>query len=168
MMDNIAISHLDCAMGYTFDPHALLSEPLMANLSTSSDEGPRNAPVWFLWEDEAIWMLGSKNSSSVSRLEADPRCAVEIVHFDNKAGILLHLGLRGRASIEQTNPMRFRRLLAKYLGPDEGCWNAWFIQNVAAIDDHDGRMIRLIPSTTYTNNVSYFRTGPALAWPSEE
>ncbi|EDQ04809.1 hypothetical protein DSM14862_01683 [Sulfitobacter indolifex] len=167
-MDTGAFSHLDCAMEYTFDPHALLSEPLMANLCTSGNEGPRNAPVWFLWEDEAIWMLGSKNGSSVSRLKADPRCAVEIVHFDNEAGILLHLGLRGRASIEQMNAMRFRRLLAKYLGPDEGCWNPWFIQNVAAIDDQDGRMVKLTPATTYTNNVSYFRTGPALAWPSEE
>ncbi len=76
-------------------------------------------------------MLGSKNGSSVSRLKVDPRCAVEIVHFDNEAGILLHLGLRGRASVERMNAMRFRRLLAKYLGPDERCWNPWFIQNVA-------------------------------------
>ena len=51
-------------------------------------------------------MLGSKNGSSVSRLKVDPRCAVEIVHFDNEAGILLHVGLRGRASVERMNALR--------------------------------------------------------------
>ena len=34
LMDTAAVLHLDCVMGNTFDPHALLSQPLMANLST--------------------------------------------------------------------------------------------------------------------------------------
>ena len=36
---------------------------------------------------------------------------------------------------------------------------------IATVDDPDGRLIRLVPETMFTNNVSYFRTGPALAWP---
>ena len=151
-------------MGEPFDPRELLARPLMANLATRSNDGPRNAPVWFIWEDGAIWLLGSKNGSSVRRLISDPRCAVEIVHFDNEAGILLHLGLRGSATVETMDASRFRRLLAKYLGPDEASWNSWFIENIAAIDDPDGRLIRLAPESVFTNNVSYFRTGPALAW----
>jgi len=152
-------------MGHRFDPDVLLSMPLMANLATSSPDGPRNAPVWFVWEDGALWLLGHRNGSSVKRLRADPACAVEIVHFDAGRGILLHLGLRGRAEIAALDPARFRRLLGKYLGSDPADWNPWFIDNIARIDDPDGRMIRLVPQTTFTNNVSYFRTGPELSWP---
>lgn len=154
-------------MGKTFDPNELLIKPLMSNLATMSKDGPRNAPAWFIWEDAAIWLLGSKDGSSVHRLQADPRCAVEVVHFDNEAGILLHLGFRGAATVEAMDTARFRRLLAKYLGSDESSWNLWFIENVAAIDDPDGRLIRLVPETTFTNNVSYFRTGPHYAWPTD-
>ncbi|MEO0388660.1 MAG: pyridoxamine 5'-phosphate oxidase family protein [Pseudomonadota bacterium] len=152
-------------MSQSFDPETILSRPLMANLATISDAGPRNAPVWFIWEDATFWTLGGRTGSSVRRLEADPRCAVEIVDFDNAAGILLHIGLRGSARVEAMDPARFRRLLAKYLGPDATSWNPWFIENIAAIDDPDGRMIRLVPETIFTNNVSFFRTGPDLAWP---
>jgi general stress protein 26 len=149
-----------------FEPEALLNLPLMANLaSVAADGSPRNAPMWFIWEDGAVWLLGSTSSSSVKRLQDNPHCAIEIVRFDVEGGILLHLGLRGEATIEPMSPARFRRLLQKYLGEEDG-WNDWFIQNVAQIEDPDGRMVKLKPKTFFTNNVSYFRTGPALAWPS--
>lgn len=152
-------------MGHSFDPNLVLAMPLMANLATLSEDGPRNAPVWFLWEDGALWMPGSAGGSSVRRLRADPRCAVEIVHYDNTGGVLAHLGLRGRATVNPMDAALFRRLLAKYLGPAEADWNPWFIDRIAKIDDPDGRLIRLAPASVFTNNVSYFRTGPGLAWP---
>ena len=148
-----------------FEPEAILSRPLMANLATMEAEGPRNSPVWVIWEDDALWMLGHCEGSSVRRLQADPRCAVEIVQLDVAAGVLLHLGLRGKAEVLPMEPARFRRLLARYLGPDPDSWNPWFIQEIAAIDDPEGRWIRLVPDSTFTNNVSYFRTGPDLAFP---
>ncbi|HMO06988.1 MAG TPA: pyridoxamine 5'-phosphate oxidase family protein [Paracoccaceae bacterium] len=147
-------------MAEAFDPQSLLSLPLMANLATVEGDGaPRNAPVWFIWEDDALWMLGDAAGSTVRRLTGDPRSAVEIVEFDPAAGVLRHLGMRGRASVEPMDSARFRRLLARYLGPEAG-WNKWFIETVARIDDPDGRLIRLVPDTTFTNDVSYFRTGP--------
>jgi hypothetical protein len=152
-------------VGRPFDPDLLLDLPLMANLATVSDDGPRNAPVWYIWEDAALWMLGNEGSSSVQRLLRDSRCAVEIVHYDNARGVLAHLGLRGRATVEPMSPPRFRRLLGKYLGPDETSWNPWFIATVAQIDDPEGRFIRLAPDSVFTNNVSFFRSGPDLAWP---
>ncbi|WP_172294009.1 pyridoxamine 5'-phosphate oxidase family protein [Pseudoruegeria sp. HB172150] len=151
-------------MGQSFDPEAVLTAPLMANLATMSADGPRNAPVWFIWEDGALWMLANKTGSSVKRLQDDPRCAVEIVRFENDTGILLHLGLRGRAEVVPMDAARFRRLLTKYLGSDEAAWNPWFIENVARIEDPDGRMIRLVPESYFSNNVSFFRTGPEFAW----
>lgn len=152
-------------MGQAFDPAVLLERPLMATLSTLGETGPCNAPVWYIWEKGALWMLGTEDGSSVRRLEADPRCAVEIVDFRNAAGVLLHVGYRGRASVEPQDTARFRRLLARYLGPDEAGWNPWFLENIARIEDPRGRFIRLVPESTFTSNVSYFRTGPDLAWP---
>jgi len=152
-------------VGRRFDPDLLLDLPLMANLATLSEDGPRNAPVWYLWEDAALWMLGHAGSSSVQRVLRDARCAVEIVYYDNAGGVLAHLGLRGAASVEPMSAPRFRRLLAKYLSPDDASWNPWFIENVARIDDPDGRFIRLAPDSVFTNDVSYFRTGPDFAWP---
>ena len=146
-----------------FDPEEVLALPLMAILSTLSPDGPRNAPVWYAWEDGALWMLSSVDASSARRIEADPRCAVEIVDYDNARGILRHLGLRGRASVEPSDPERFHRLLRRYLDPDPVRWNPWFVENVARIEAPSGRMIRLSPESVFTNDVSYFRTGPALA-----
>ncbi len=154
-------------MGHDFDPERLLQAPLMANLATLSPEGPRNSPVWYIWEEGALWMLGSRTGGAVRRLEQDPRAAVEIVDFDRKTGKLAHLGLRGCAEILPMDPARFRRLLALYLGPDEAAWNPWFVDNIARIDDPDGRLIRLDPDTIFTNNVSYFLSGPALSWPTD-
>ena len=146
-----------------FDPAEILARPLMAILSTLSPGGPRNAPVWYQWEDDALWMLSGEGASSARRLAADPRCAVEIVDHDNAAGVLRHLGLRGRGEVRPSDPDRFRRLLARYLGPDPEAWNAWFVREVARIEDPAGRMIRLVPDSVFTNDVSFFRTGPALA-----
>jgi hypothetical protein len=155
-------------MAREFDPQDVLSQPLMAMLATTCADGPRTAPVWFIWEDGAIWMLGTVDGSSVRRVAQDPRVAVEVVQFDLAAGVLLHLGLRGRATVEPCESTRFKRLLAKYLGADAAAWNPWFIENVAQIDNPDGRMIRLLPDSLFTNNVSYFQSGPALNWPPVE
>ena len=150
-------------MKTTFDPGIVLSKPLMANLATIAEDGaPRNAPVWFQWEDGAIWMLGGAGNSSTARVTADPRCAVEVVDYDNAAGVLRHVGLRGRATVEPMDPGLFRRLLRRYLGLDESAWNAWFVAEIARIEDPEGRLIRLIPDSVFTNDVSFFRTGPAL------
>lgn len=147
-------------MPHPFDPLTVLCRPLVANLATAERDGaPRNSPVWFIWEDGALWMPGDATGSPVRRLLHDARCAVEIVDYDNAAGVLRHLGLRGRATVEPMDAARFRRLLTRYLGPQDG-WNRWFVDSVARIDDPDGRMIRLVPDSTFTNDVSYFRTGP--------
>jgi len=134
-------------MTTAFDPAEILHLPLMANLATvAADGSPRNAPVWFQWEDGALWMLGSEGNASVGRIAADPRVAVEIVHYDNAGGVLRHLGFRGRAGIVSMNPDLFRRLLTRYLGPREA-WNDWFIDEIARIEDPSGRLIRLVPET---------------------
>jgi general stress protein 26 len=99
-------------MGIKFHPSQLLERPLMANVaSVAADGTPRNAPMWYIWEENAIWLLGSSSSSSIKRLKIKPNCAVEIIDFNREDGILLHLGLRGVATIMPMDRNRFRRLL---------------------------------------------------------
>ena len=152
-------------MAHPFDPEIVLARPLMVMLATLCPEGPRIAPMWFLWEEGALWLPSDARASSVLRLSGDPRVAAEIVEFDNAAGRLLHLGLRGRAEVFPMEPDRFRRLLAKYLGPDPAAWNPWFIESVALVEDPEGRFIRLVPDSVFTNNASFFRTGPEVLQP---
>ena len=66
------------------------------------------------------------------------------------------------ATVEPMDTDLFRRLLTRYLGAQD-TWNPWFIENVAKIDAPEGRLIRLVPDSTFSNDVSYFRTGPDLA-----
>jgi hypothetical protein len=72
--------------------------------------------------------------------------------------------MRGAATVEPMDKALFLRLLRRYLGPEES-QNPWFLRNVARVDDPDGRLIRLVPDSIFTNDVSFFRTGPALADP---
>ncbi|GAA4220165.1 pyridoxamine 5'-phosphate oxidase family protein [Sagittula sp. NFXS13] len=150
-------------MPHPFDPQEVLSQPLMAFLATLDDTGaPRTAPVWFSWEGGALWMLSDEAASSARRVASDPRVSVEIVDYDNEDGLLRHLGLRGSATVEPMDAALFRRLLTRYLGTPE-TWNPWFVETVAQIDAPSGRLIRLVPESLFTNDVSYFRTGPVLA-----
>jgi hypothetical protein len=65
----------------------ILSRPLFAHLATAHEHGPRESPVWFLWEENSIWMIGNYNTDSFpKRIERDPRCAIGIVDFN----VLVH------------------------------------------------------------------------------
>jgi hypothetical protein len=143
-----------------FDIDAVLTLPLMAHLATASPNGPRDSPVWFLWEEDAVWLIGTSKDSFIKRLRAEPRCAIGMVDFEVDRGVLRHVGIRGRAEIRAMDHLRLNRLLQKYLGEDQAAWNPWFIERVA---DPLDVMVRLTPDTIVGKDVSFFKTGPALA-----
>ena len=126
---------IDLAMPREFDPDDVLSRPLMANLATVvADGAPRNAPVWFIWEEAAIWLLGSSDGSAVKHLERDPRCAVEIVPLRQRCR---HPAASGTARRRQhrtdvARPLQTAR--PANISVAEAGWNQWFIDNVAQID----------------------------------
>lgn len=146
-----------------FDPAEMLAKPLMAHLATSSPDGPRDSPVWFLWEEGAIWLIANSEDSFPVRLRAEPLCAIGIVEFDVTRGILRHIGIRGRADILPMDEARLRRLLERYLGPAPGEWNEWFTTQIVEPLD---LMIRIMPASTIARDMSYFKTGPAFATPT--
>jgi len=130
----------------------LLARPLFAHLATASVSGPRESPVWFLWEDEALWMIGNyKTDSFPKRIDRDPRCAVGIVDFDVSTGMVQHAGFRGRARLEGHDRDRMKRLLRRYLGEEED-WDARFVE---ILDDRDYVFIRFVAETAVVRDQSY-------------
>jgi hypothetical protein len=136
-----------------FDIDEFLRRPLFAHLATASEDGPRESPVWFLWEEGAIWLIGNSRDSFPNRIRRDGRCAIGIVDFDLRRGFLQHVGLRGVAAAVPLDRGRLYRLLRRYLGDDEAAWNPWFRANV--IDGLD-LMVRFEPTSIVARDQSYF------------
>jgi hypothetical protein len=142
--------------GTEFDLDGFLGQPLMAHLATGSEGGPRESPVWFLWEQGYLWFVGTSHDSWIKRLRADARCAVGIVEFDLPHGVLRHVGMRGTTEVNQIDRALLSRLLAKYIGT-ESEWNSAFRASV--IDNLD-LMLRFTPESVVANDQSYFSTSP--------
>lgn len=137
------------------DLDAFLARPLFAHLATVSDEGPRDSPVWFLWEEGVIWILAVPAENTFhERIRRDPRCAVGIVDFDRETGRVHHVGFRGRATLAPWDPARARRLLARYLGGDENRWDRErFVED---LDDPGTQLfVRFEPETAVVRDQSY-------------
>ncbi|HEX8173526.1 MAG TPA: pyridoxamine 5'-phosphate oxidase family protein [Pyrinomonadaceae bacterium] len=130
----------------------ILARPLFAHLATYSDAGPRESPVWFLWEQEALWIIGNYRTDSFpKRIELEPRCAVGIVDYDGSTGLVQHVGFRGRAVLEPHDADRMKRLLSRYMGEIER-WDERFVE---ILDDTDYIFIRFDPETVVVRDQSY-------------
>jgi hypothetical protein len=130
----------------------VLARPLFAHLATASEQGPRESPVWFLWEGGALWVIGNyKTDSFPKRIEREPRCAVGVVDFDAPTGLVRHVGLRGQARLEGHDAERMKRLLSRYMGESEG-WDSRFVE---ILDDDDYIFIRFEPETAVVRDQSY-------------
>lgn len=136
-----------------FNPDDFLARPLFAHLATMSDDGARESPVWYLWEEGAVWLIGNRRDSFPKRIKRDGRCALGIVDFDLSRGFLQHVGFRGNAVVVPIDRERTYRLLRRYLGHDETAWNPWFRGNV--IDELD-LMVKFTPTSIVAHDQSYF------------
>ena len=138
----------------------LLALPLFAHLATHSERGPRESPVWFLWEDEAVWIIGNYRTDTFpSRIEREPLCAIGIVNFDVTKGLVQHVGFRGRARLEPQDEERMKRLLRRYLGEELSGWDSRFLE---IIGDTDYIFVRFEPETVVVRDQSYEVKGSGL------
>lgn len=147
-------------MGLDFDVDAFLRKPLIAHLATASIEGPRESPVWFLWEGDRLWLIGSDRDSFPKRIREEPRCAVGIVDFNVSSGELRHVGVRGLGTVEALDQPRMVRLLTRYLGPDPTTWNERFRE---AVIDRLTLMVCIVPVSIVARDQSYFANISPLA-----
>ncbi|CAN5619488.1 hypothetical protein BH24ACT22_BH24ACT22_19910 [soil metagenome] len=137
------------------DLEEFLARPLFAHLATASEYGPRGSPVWFLWEEDALWIIAVLDENTFQeRIRQDPRCTVSIVDFDCETGLVQHIGSRGRATLEPWDFNKAKRLLARYLGDDETDWDRGrFLENLDDPDIHS--FVKLEPETAVVRDQSY-------------
>lgn len=136
------------------DLDEFLSRPLFGYLATASEAGSRVSPVWFLWEDEAIWILGNRESDTFpARIERDPRSALAVVDFDRTTGLVHHVGIRGRARVLPLDEARAKRLLRRYLGAREDRWDE--PRFIEPLHDPGIVFIRFDPETVVARDLSY-------------
>ena len=140
------------------DVDAFLSRPLFGHLATHAPEGPRESPVWYLWENDAAWILGdSATDTFPARIEREPACALGVVDFDVSRGLVQHVGIRGRGSVEPFDRALAERLLAKYLGSEPGDWDRRFSDYLAE-PTGTALLVRVDPETVVARDQSYAPT----------
>jgi hypothetical protein len=137
----------------SFDLDRFLQNPNFCHLATTSPHGPRSSPLWFLWEENAVWIIGDEATDTFpERIKADPRCAISIIDFDIDSGRVRHVGMRGQATIEPFDRQRATRLLKRYLSNEEQAWDARFR---GALDEPTSLLLRFQAETVVVRDQSY-------------
>ncbi|WP_026118049.1 pyridoxamine 5'-phosphate oxidase family protein [Nocardiopsis salina] len=136
-----------------FDVEAFLARPLVARVATAASDGaPTVRPVWFLWEDGALWWITGSYSVVSKHLEADPRVSVVVDTCDLQSLEFLQVLMHGRAQVVPYDQDLARRKLRPYLGEDEAAWPTDFTGLAA-----DARLVRFTPHRTVVRDLSKTR-----------
>ncbi|MDQ3676962.1 MAG: pyridoxamine 5'-phosphate oxidase family protein [Actinomycetota bacterium] len=132
-----------------FELDAFLARSLTAHVATN---GPTVRPVWYLWEEGALWWLTGSWSRLQTILERDPRVAVVIDTSDLATGTILQVIATGPAEVLPIDFERARRWGARYLGRDERSWGRF---GDSVFRDPSTRFVRLVPQTLRARELSY-------------
>ena len=102
------------------EARAFLARPLLGRLATASTDGqPHVVPVWFLWEDDLIWISSFRSTRKVIDLEKNPKCAI-VVDVEKAEGGLTAITIEGAAELvsepHAETKARIERVYIKYLG----------------------------------------------------
>jgi hypothetical protein len=149
---NIVEKSVSVGSGAVFDLDEFLSRPLYAHLAHTSEQGPRESPVWFLWDGKAIWIIGG--TSFPANLKRDPRCALGIVDWDPATGLSHHVGMRGRAEVLPFDQAMCKAIFRRYFGPDEAEWDPRFDYSSTG-EEANLTMVRFTPETVVVRDQSY-------------
>jgi hypothetical protein len=136
-----------------FDIDLFLNQPLTARVAT---EGPTVRPVWFLWEENAFWVLTGPWAKLYHRVRAKPQIALVVDVCDLPTGLVRQVIARGHAELLAFDVPRGRRKLIRYLGKDESQWDPRFVRYLH--DDPELRgtaWLRLAPSSLTARDLSY-------------
>ncbi len=138
---------------HEFDITAFLAQPLTARVATN---GPTVRPTWFLWEDEAFWILSGPWGRLLDRVRADPAIALVVDVCHVASGLVRQVIARGRAEILPFDVPRGHRKLSRYLGADEWTWDDRFRRYLHDDPAERGTVwLRLRPSSLRTQDLSY-------------
>ena len=110
---------------------AFLGDQRTCRFATAGPDGPHVAPVWFVWDGQAIWVYSLTRSQRWANVSRDPRAAVVVddghhyhelhgVEIEGQAtviGPVPRTGQAGEDPAELAEPER--RMAAKYFGGGE-------------------------------------------------
>ncbi|MCX4835092.1 pyridoxamine 5'-phosphate oxidase family protein [Streptomyces sp. NBC_01016] len=140
-------------MSRDFDVDTFLRQPLTARLATN---GPTVRPVWFLWEDDAFWVLTGPWARLFDRVKDDPHVALVVDECDVATGRVQQVIARGRAELVPFDVPRGRRKLVRYLGADEALWDERFVDYLYDEPSERGTTwLRLKPVSLTAKDLSY-------------
>jgi nitroimidazol reductase NimA-like FMN-containing flavoprotein (pyridoxamine 5'-phosphate oxidase superfamily) len=141
-------------VSHDFDVDEFLARPLVARVATGSPLTVR--PVWYLWEEGALWWLTGTWSRMSRLLAEDPRVALVIDSCELDTLEFRQVLAWGRAEVAPFDEGRARRKLRRYLGEDEATWPSEFVDSFAV-----SQFVRLAPERLTTRD--YSKTRPAVS-----
>ena len=106
-----------------------LDEQRTCRLATTGPDGPHVAPVWFVWDGQALWVYSLTRSQRWANVSRDPRVAVVVDdghHYHELRGVEIEgeaavVGPVPRTGRENENELAEpeRRMAAKYFDAPE-------------------------------------------------
>ena len=139
-----------------FDVDEFLAQALTARVATA---GPTVRPTWFLWEDGAFWILTSPEVRLMHHVQRDPALAIVVDVCDLATGLVRQVIAKGGAEIVPFDVPRGRRMLVRYLGPDESRWDRRFREYLH--EDPTVVWLRMRPASVRAADLSYRLSPPA-------
>ena len=110
------------AINITPEITEFLTRKLIGRLATALPDGqPHVVPVWFLWDDGAIWISSYRSTRKVIDIERNNKCAI-VIDIEKADGGLTAVMLEGTSELVDTPVInvkeRIERIYIKYLGND--------------------------------------------------
>ena len=103
-----------------FDVDAFLAEPRQVQLATN---GPTIRTLDYQWEEGCFWIVNGPWTKLLGRVQKDPAVALIVDTTDYGAGRIYQVIAYGDAEITPYDIPRARRMLNRYMGPDESRWS---------------------------------------------
>jgi len=136
-----------------FDIDAFLAQPLTARVATN---GPTVRPTWYLWEDQAFWILTGPWATLLDRARVDPALAITVDTCDTATGLVRQVIARGHCEVLPFDIPRAQRKLSRYLGPDDTRWDSRFRNYLHDDPTERGTVwLRLRPTFLTATDLSY-------------
>lgn len=136
-----------------FDVDEFLSPPRTARVASN---GPTVRPAWYLWEEQAFWIITGPWAKLLDRVKVDPALALVVDECDPATGLVRQVIARGEAEVRPWDRERCHRKLSRYLGPDDHRWDPRF-QRILHEDPlvKGTRWLRLAPRSLVARDLSY-------------
>lgn len=110
------------AIEISIEASEFLSGKLIGRLATASTNGqPHVVPVWFLWENEALWISSYRSTRKVIDLERNPKSAI-VIDVEESGGGLTAVMIEGNCELITQSRAEAQKMIEKiylkYLGPE--------------------------------------------------